>query len=325
MVLSLLTVGLAHGELDLYSDVLEDGQEHEAEDLSPEAIAKVLVMRLQSRAKGVDRVVSDGFVLLHDQASEVAEDREPELLHDAELHRLGVAELLRLVPLEVGSIVDVLAERAAVRRSDVALELCNVLVLDAVDWFHPELALEMLRVDDLALGCGVAFDYLRLLSESPGAENEEVDGLGRLLRIAILRELAQTIDQFDEDFLKELEVVAYSMLERLEALNDEVVLSILCSQREDVEDDLPARLDVLGFQEAELSRAHHDVLLDFLLARVQIVEHDRLEWLQEHLLVAEVLSLLLLEELVGELPQRIYGIDHNVEVLVLADHREVIA
>ena len=190
MVLGLLTVGLAHGELDLYSDVLEDGQEHEAEDFSPEAISEVLVMRLQSRTKGVDRVVSDCFVLLHDEASEVAEDREPELLHDTELHCFRVAELLRLVPLEVGHIVDVLAECAAVRRSDVALELSYVLVLDAVDWLHSELALEMLCVDDLALSRSVAFDYLGLLPESPGAENEEVDGLGGLLRITILRELA---------------------------------------------------------------------------------------------------------------------------------------
>ena len=66
------------------------------------------------------------------------------------------------------------------------------------------------------------------------------------------------------------------------------------SQSEDVEDDLPAGLDELGLLVAQGCDAHHYVLLNLLLARMQVVEHDRVEGLQEHLLVAEILALLLL-------------------------------
>ena len=41
---------------------------------------------------------------------------------------------------------------------------------------------------------------------------------------------------------------------------------------------------------AQSSDAHDYVFLDLLLARVEVVEHDGVEWCQEHFLVAEVLS-----------------------------------
>lgn len=101
VMLRLVTICLAHCELHLYPDVLKDWQEDQPKDLTPQAVAKVLMMRLQGRTEGIDRVVADRFILLHDQASEVAEDWEPQLLHDAELDGLGVAELLGLVSFKV--------------------------------------------------------------------------------------------------------------------------------------------------------------------------------------------------------------------------------
>ena len=46
------------------------------------------------------------------------------------------------------------------------------------------------------------------------------------------------------------------------------------------------------------SYAHDYVFLDLLLARVEVVEHNSVEWSQEHFLVAEVLSFFFLKELV---------------------------
>jgi hypothetical protein len=51
---------------------------------------------------------------------------------------------------------------------------------------------------------------------------------------------------------------------------------------------------------------------------VQVIQHNCLEWLQEHLLVAEVLSLFFLEELVSKLSKRINCVNDNMQVLVRA-------
>lgn len=71
--------------------------------------------------------------------------------------------------------------------------------------------------------------------------------------------------------------------------------------------------------------AHHYVFLDLLLAGVQVVEHDRVEGLQEHLLVAEILALFLLEELVGKLPKGVNSVDDHVKILVGSYPSEVLA
>ena len=49
---------------------------------------------------------------------------------------------------------------------------------------------------------------------------------------------------------------------------------------------------------------------------MQVIQHYGFKWLQEHFLVAEVLSLFLLKELVSQLPERINSVDDNVQVLV---------
>jgi len=76
-MLRLLTIGLAHSKLHLDSDVLKDWQKYQTKYFSPEAIPKVLMMRLQSRTEGIDCIIADGFILLHDQAREVSQDWEP--------------------------------------------------------------------------------------------------------------------------------------------------------------------------------------------------------------------------------------------------------
>ena len=88
------------------------------------------------------------------------------------------------------------------------------------------------------------------------------------------------------------------MLERLEALHYEVSLSVFGSKGKDLEDDLPSRLDELGLLVTESGHAHHDVLLDFFLSRIKVVQHDCFEWFQKHFLVAEVLPLFFLKEFV---------------------------
>ena len=51
---------------------------------------------------------------------------------------------------------------------------------------------------------------------------------------------------------------------------------------------------------------------------MQVIQHDGFEWFQEHFLIAEVLSLFLLEELVCKLSERINGVDDNMQILVRA-------
>jgi len=82
-----------------------------------------------------------------------------------------------------------------------------------------------------------------------------------------------------------------------------MLLSVLRSKAKNGENDLPTRLDELDFLVAQCGHAHHNILLYLLLLGMQVVVHDGLEWLQEHLLVAEVLALLLLQELIGQLSQ----------------------
>ena len=105
------------------------------------------------------------------------------------------------------------ADGLAAGWSHVALQLHRVLVLDAIDRLHSQFALEMFRMDYLSLGSGVALNDLWLLPEPAGAEDEEVDCFGGLLRIAVLRELAEAIDELNEDLFQQLEVVADGMFE----------------------------------------------------------------------------------------------------------------
>jgi len=145
----------------------------------------------------------------------------------------------------------------------------------------------------------------------------EVEQLLCILRVVgVVRELAQAIYQLDEALLDQRRVIVYGMVQRLEGLGHEVGLLVLGDEAEDVEDYLPARADELSLLVAEGGDTHDDVLFDVFLARVNVVQHDGLEGLQEHLLLAEVLALLDLQELVGQLSQRVDGIDDNVQILV---------
>lgn len=100
-------------------------------------------------------------------------------------------------------------------------------------------------------------------------------------------------------------------------------LGILGSKCEDVEDYFPARLDELGLLVTKSCHAHDNILLDLLLARVQVVQHYSLKWFKEHLLVTEVSSLFLFQELVCELTERVNGVDDYMKVLVGANPSEM--
>ena len=57
---------------------------------------------------------------------------------------------------------------------------------------------------------------------------------------------------------------------------------------------------------------------------MEVVQHDSLERFEEHLLIVEVLTLVLLKELVRELSQGVNSVDHDVEILVASDPGKVI-
>ena len=84
------------------------------------------------------------------------------------------------------------------------------------------------------------------------------------------------------------------MVKGRETLDDQVGLLVLGNQAEYVQNDFPTRPNERSLLSAESSDAHDNVLLDVLLPGVDIVEHDGFKRLQEHLLVAEILSLVLL-------------------------------
>jgi len=107
----------------------------------------------------------------------------------------------------------------------------------------------------------------------------------------------------------------HSVLQRLEALNDKVLLSVLSSECKDIENDFPSRLYKLGLLVTECRHTHDNIFLDFFLARMQIVQHDCFKWFQKHFLVAEILSLLFFQEFVRQLPQRIDSVDDHVQIL----------
>ena len=89
MVLSLFEVGLSGGQLDLEPDVLQNWQEHLAEDLAPKALAKVGVLILKRLLKSIETIIANLLSSFCNQACEVAKDREPELLRDAQTNGLG--------------------------------------------------------------------------------------------------------------------------------------------------------------------------------------------------------------------------------------------
>lgn len=106
-----------------------------------------------------------------------------------------------------------------------------------------------------------------------------------------------------------------SVLQRLEALNDKVLLSVLSSECKDIENDFPSRLYKLGLLVTECCHAHDNIFLYFFLARVKIIQHYCFEWFQKHFLIAEILSLLFFQEFIRQLPQRINSVDHDVQIL----------
>ena len=58
---------------------------------------------------------------------------------------------------------------------------------------------------------------------------------------------------------------------------------------------------------------------------MEVVQQDCLEWLQELILEAEILSLFDLQEILGELSQGVDRVDGHVEVAVGAHVSEVVA
>lgn len=156
-------------------------------------------MCLQCRTKSIYCIVSNSLVLFHDEAGKVSKNGEPKFLHYAKLHRFRITELLGLI-LFKGWLTYFFTGHVPIRRWHIGLKLCYVLILNSILRLHSELAFEVLGVDDLALRCGVALDYFGLLSEPSGAEDEQVDGSSGLLGVAVLGELAQTVDKFNKDF-----------------------------------------------------------------------------------------------------------------------------
>ena len=140
----------------------------------------------------------------------------------------------------------------------------------------------------------------------------------------IHRVLVETVDQLDEVVFKKAEFLQDGDLKSIETLLNKHFFAILGSQREDVDNDAPARLDVSRLGAANISDAHDDVLLD-VCSRRQVVKHDLLKRHQEVFLEVEASKFILDEELVGKLSKGVNSKDGNVEVLMRADMNKVLA
>ena len=83
VVSSVLKVVVSGGEFNLESDIFEDWEDNLAYDFSPEVLAKVGVVLFEGLFERVEGFFPDCFVFLCDQACEVSENWEPELLKSA--------------------------------------------------------------------------------------------------------------------------------------------------------------------------------------------------------------------------------------------------
>jgi hypothetical protein len=83
VVSSVFKVVVPGGEFDLESDVFEDREDDLAYDFSPEVLTKVGVVLFEGLFERVEGFFSNCFVFLSDQASEISENWEPELLKSA--------------------------------------------------------------------------------------------------------------------------------------------------------------------------------------------------------------------------------------------------
>ena len=145
-----------------------------------------------------------------------------------------------------------------------------------------------------------------------------------LLECDVHRVLIEAIHELDEVCLQEIEMLGNSNLKGLERLRDELLFVVLRGQGEDVYDYDPAWLDEGCLHSADVGEAHDYVLLD-VRPGVQVVQHDPLKWLQEILLKVEARELLLDQELVRKLSERIDCEDCDHQVRMGADPDEMFA
>ena len=116
----------------------------------------------------------------------------------------------------------------------------------------------------------------------------------------------QTVYEHDKVLFKQIELLCHSNFERFKRLLDEIFLIVLGCQGEDIDDDIPTRFDVGSFCSADVGDAHDDVLFN-LCSRVQVVEHNFVERIQEIFLEIEASKLFFDQEFVSQLSQRING------------------
>lgn len=83
VVSSVLEIVVPRGEFNLESDVFKHWEDDLAYDLSPEVLTEVGVVLFEGLFERVESFFPDCFVFLCDQAGEVAENWEPELLKSA--------------------------------------------------------------------------------------------------------------------------------------------------------------------------------------------------------------------------------------------------
>lgn len=83
VVSSVLKIVFPRGELNLESDIFKNREDNLAYDLTPKALTKVCVMLFEGLFERVESFVPHRFVFLCNQAREVAENWEPELLKSA--------------------------------------------------------------------------------------------------------------------------------------------------------------------------------------------------------------------------------------------------
>ena len=162
-------------------------------------------------------------------------------------------------------------------------------------------------------------------SQLLGAQEKQLLGLNALLWEHVVHwVLVEAVDELNKVLVQETELLTHCNLESLERLRHKHLLVVLGGQREDVDDDTPAWLDVSCLSLADVGDAHDDELLD-LRSRVQVVEHDLIEWLQEILLEVEAGEFLSDEELVGQLSQGVNGEDGDYNVGMGANLDEMLA
>lgn len=149
-------ISLATSKLNLQPDILKSREEYLAENFFPEIIPEMFMIILKDLFQSTKRILPDLLALFHDEANNISQDREPQLLENTQLDVISSGLLLIIF---------------------FGLLFLEILVINAIGWSLPVHILLISNIQSMSVRLNVAIHNKWLLLQPLGTDRKEIQSL----------------------------------------------------------------------------------------------------------------------------------------------------